>query len=39
MVNLASMIQKPAPAPFSQLESPTIRKSSPIEPTMGQWLP
>ena len=33
-----SMIQKPAAAPFSQVEMPTIRNSRPTEPTIGQWL-
>ena len=34
-----SMTQKPASAPLSQLDTPTIRNSRPTEPTIGQWLP
>ena len=36
VANPVSMIQKPRSAPFSQDETPTMRKRSPIEPTMGQ---
>ncbi len=31
--------QKPASAPFSQLDTPTMSNSRPSEPTIGQWLP
>jgi hypothetical protein len=33
------MTQNPASAPFSQVETPSIKNNKPMDPTIGQWLP
>ena len=35
----AIMTQNPASAPFSQVDTPSIKNNRPMEPTIGQWLP